>query len=169
MAGADWDEEVVHQGDNVARHRADAGRMLANGHAYRCFCTAAELDERRRAAEALGGAFQYDRRCDRLDATDVQQRIAAGAASVVRFRVPEGHDELDRPRARRDQLFPTRTSRTSWSSRTDGTPIYNGRRQRRCHCASPGDARRRPYFHTPKQVMLYRALGAELPQFRTCR
>ena len=164
--GLDWDEEVVHQGDNVARHRADAGRMLANGHAYRCFCTAAELDERRKAAEALGGAFKYDRRCDRLDATDVQQRIAAGAASVVRFRVPEGttswtdlvHGEIS---------FPNQDIEDFVVLRTDGTPIYNlavvsDDIAMRITLVMRGDDH---ISNTPKQVMLYRALGAELPQF----
>src|SRR6476661_6558329 len=48
--GLDWDEDVVYQGANLERHRADAERLLETGAAYRCFCTAAELDERRRAA-----------------------------------------------------------------------------------------------------------------------
>src|SRR5947208_16951989 len=50
--GLNWDEEVVHQGANVERHQRDARALLASGAAYRCFCTAAELDERRKAAEA---------------------------------------------------------------------------------------------------------------------
>jgi glutamyl-tRNA synthetase len=164
--GLDWDEEVVHQGDNVERHRADAERMLANGHAYRCFCTAAELDERRRAAEALGGAFKYDRRCDRLDAAEVQQRMAAGAASVVRFRVPEGttswtdlvHGEIS---------FPNKDIEDLVVLRTDATPIYNlavvsDDIAMRVTLVMRGDDH---ISNTPKQVMLYRALGAELPQF----
>ena len=40
-----WDEEVVYQGANAERNRDDAYRMLANGTAYRCFCTQAELAE----------------------------------------------------------------------------------------------------------------------------
>jgi len=66
--GLNWDEEVVYQGANLERHRADAQRMLDNGTAYRCFCTQAELAERRAAAEANKETFKYDRRCDRLPA-----------------------------------------------------------------------------------------------------
>src|ERR687886_1466771 len=76
--GLDWDEEVVYQGANLARHQADADRLLAAGAAYRCFCTQAELAERRAAAEAAGGAFMYDRRCDRLAPDEVARRVAAG-------------------------------------------------------------------------------------------
>ena len=39
-----WDEDVVYQGANLARHRADASRLVSEGKAYRCFCTAADLD-----------------------------------------------------------------------------------------------------------------------------
>jgi glutamyl-tRNA synthetase len=64
--GLTWDEPVVYQGANLERHRVDAQRMLDNGTAYRCFCTQAELAERRAAAEANGESVRYDRRCDRL-------------------------------------------------------------------------------------------------------
>ena len=48
--------------------------MLDNGTAYRCFCTQAELAERRAAAEANKETFKYDRRCDRLPAAEVEAR-----------------------------------------------------------------------------------------------
>src|SRR5688572_3648404 len=70
--GLDWDEEVVFQGANIERHRTDTTRLLESGAAYRCFCTPAELDERRRAVEATGEGFKYDRRCDRLSPDEVE-------------------------------------------------------------------------------------------------
>src|SRR6478735_553192 len=76
--GLAWDEEVVHQGANLERHRADALGMLANDTAYRCFCTQEELAGRRAEAEAAGGSFKYDRRCDRLDPAEIQRRVDAG-------------------------------------------------------------------------------------------
>src|SRR5689334_6243389 len=85
-----WDEEVVYQGANLERHRADVQTLLDRGAAYRCFCTAAELDAQRKDAEARGVAFRYDRRCLRLAKSEVEQRIAAGAPFVVRFLMPEG-------------------------------------------------------------------------------
>src|SRR3954467_10348348 len=71
--GLTWDEDVVFQGANLARHQADARRLLDGGKAYRCFCTPAELDERRKAAEAKGEAFKYDRRCFNLPADEVKR------------------------------------------------------------------------------------------------
>src|SRR5687768_16202398 len=54
--GLQWDGDVVYQGGNLARHRADALRMLDNDTAYRCFCTQEELAERRAAAESMKDA-----------------------------------------------------------------------------------------------------------------
>src|SRR6195256_1125220 len=73
-----WDDTVVYQGANLPRHQADAQRLLDSGAAYRCFCTPAELDARRREAESRKEAFKYDRRCDRLSPDEVERRGAAG-------------------------------------------------------------------------------------------
>src|SRR6478672_6349201 len=64
--GLKWDEDVGFQGANLDRHRADVARLLVDGKAYRCFCTTAELDEKRKATERNREAFHYDRRCERL-------------------------------------------------------------------------------------------------------
>src|SRR6476619_5089462 len=87
--GLNWDEEVVHQGANLKRHQRDAQALLDAGAAYRCFCTAAELDERRKEAESRKEAFKYDRRCDRLPADEVARRVAAGEPHVIRMRAPD--------------------------------------------------------------------------------
>ncbi|HVX39665.1 MAG TPA: glutamate--tRNA ligase [Gemmatimonadaceae bacterium] len=166
--GLTWDEEVVYQGANLARHQADARRLLDEGNAYRCFCTAAELDEQRKAAEARGDAFRYDRRCDRLAPDEIARRVASGMPYVIRFRMPEGE--------------------TSWTDlvhgliafpnkdigegdfiilRSDGTPIYNlavvsDDIAMRITLVMRGDDH---ISNTPKQILLYRALGAPLPEF----
>ena len=164
--GLGWDEEVVYQGANLERHRADALRMLENDTAYRCFCTQAELAERRAEAEARKEAFRYDRRCDRLDRADVARRVADGVPFTVRFRVPDGstswtdlvHEEI---------VFPNKDIEDFIVLRTDGTPIYNlavvsDDIAMRITLVMRGDDH---ISNTPKQILLYRALGAELPQF----
>src|SRR3954468_8589857 len=69
--GLSWDGDVVYQGANLDRPRVDAQRLLDTGTAYRCFCTQAELAERRAQAEARNESFKYDRRCDRLSPDEV--------------------------------------------------------------------------------------------------
>ena len=164
--GLHWDEEPVYQGANLERHRTDADRMLANGTAYRCFCTQAELEERRREAEARKDSFRYDRRCDRLSNEEIERRVKDGAPHVLRFRVPEGttdwvdlvHDRI---------AFPNKDIEDFVILRSDRTPIYNmavvsDDIAMRITLVMRGDDH---ISNTPKQIQLYRALGAELPTF----
>jgi glutamyl-tRNA synthetase len=164
--GLDWDEDVVHQGANLERHQADVERLLARNAAYRCFCTAAELDERRKAAEARKEGFTYDRRCDRLAAEEVARRLAAREPFAIRFRVPEGETTWD-DLVHGTIAFPNKDIDDFVILRSDGTPIYNmavvsDDIAMRITLVMRGDDH---ISNTPKQIMLYRALGAELPTF----
>jgi len=161
-----WDEEVVFQGGNLERHRADGARMLAADAVYRCFCTPAELDERRKAAEANKEAFKYDRRCDRLPRDEVERRAQGGEPFVLRFRVPEGTTEWD-DLVHGRIAFPNKDIEDFVVLRSDGTPIYNmavvsDDVAMRITLVMRGDDH---ISNTPKQILLYRALGAALPQF----
>ncbi|MDB4912789.1 MAG: glutamyl-tRNA synthetase [Gemmatimonadetes bacterium] len=164
--GLQWDEDVVHQGANLDRHRADAERMLANDTAYRCFCTQEELAERRAAAEANKDSFKYDRRCDRLSAADIAARLADNMPFTVRFRVSEGHTSWN-DLVHDTISFPNKDIEDFIILRTDGTPIYNmavvsDDIAMGITLVMRGDDH---ISNTPKQILLYRALGAELPQF----
>ena len=164
--GLSWDEEVTYQGANIERHQTDAQRLLDAGAVYRCFCTAEELDERRRDAEARGDAFKYDRRCDRLSADDVARRVAAGEPFVLRFRVPDGTTEWD-DLVHEHIAFPNKDIEDFVILRSDRTPIYNmavvsDDIAMRVTVVMRGDDH---ISNTPKQILLYRALGAELPRF----
>ncbi len=164
--GLRWDEDVVYQGANAQRNREDAYKMLANGTAYRCFCTQEELAERRAAAEATKESFKYDRRCDRLDPAEVERRVAAGLPYTLRFRVPEGTTSWN-DLVHGDISFPNKDIEDFIILRADGTPIYNmavvsDDIEMRITLVMRGDDH---ISNTPKQIMLYRALGAELPQF----
>ena len=166
--GLDWDEDVVYQGANLERHRADATRLLERGAAYRCFCTPAELDERRKAAEARREAFKYDRRCDRLPPDEVERRVAAGVPYVIRFRIPEpegttGWEDLVKGRID----FPNKDIEDFVVLRSDGTPIYNmavvsDDVAMGITLVMRGDDH---ISNTPKQILIYRALGAAVPAF----
>ena len=164
--GVQWDEGPVFQGAFSARHRADAERLLAEGAAYRCFCSAAELDAQRHALADRKVAFRYDGRCGRLPAADVAARIAAGAPSAIRFRMPQVELAWD------DAVH----GRISFQGhdlddlvilRSDGTPIYNlavvsdDIAMRITHVIRGDDH----VSNTPKQIALYRALGHEPPIF----
>ncbi len=166
--GLMWDEPVVYQGANLPRHRSDVQRLVEAGAAYRCFCTSAELDEQRTAAESRGEAFRYDRRCDRLAPDEVSRRVAAGVPFVIRFRMPEGEtswtDIVHGP-----ITFPNQDIGEGdfIILRSDATPIYNmavvsDDIDMRITVVMRGDDH---ISNTPKQILLYQALGAPMPQF----
>jgi glutamyl-tRNA synthetase len=164
--GLPWDEEVVYQGANLERHRADGERLLATGAAYRCFCTAEELEQRRLSADARRESFRYDRRCDRLDPAEVDRRVAAGMPSAIRFRVPEGiTDWVDLVHGH--IAFPNKDIEDFIVLRSDATPVYNmavvsDDIAMAITIVMRGDDH---ISNTPKQILLYRALGASLPEF----
>ena len=164
--GLHWDDGVVYQGANLPRHQSDASKLLENGTAYRCFCTQSELDERRREAEARKEAFKYDRRCDRLPREEVARRLAAGEAHVIRFRVPDGTTEWD-DLVHERIAFPNKDIEDFVILRSDATPIYNlavvsDDIAMGITVVMRGDDH---ISNTPKQIHLYRALGASLPVF----
>src|SRR5919108_1893530 len=164
--GLDWDEDVVYQGANVERHRRDVRRLLEVNAAYRCFCTPEELEQRRKEAELRKESFKYDRRCDRLSPEEIARRVAAGMPFVIRFRVPEGSTEWDY--LVHDRIsFPNKDIEDFVILRSDGTPIYNmavvsDDIAMAITLVMRGDDH---ISNTPKQILLYRALGAELPEF----
>ena len=165
--GLTWDDVVVYQGANLARHQADARHLLERGKAYRCFCTPEELDQRRKDAEARGHAFAYDRRCDHLNRGEVEDRVASGMPFTIRFRVPDEHSTTWHDVVHGDITFPNKDIDDFVVLRSDGTPIYNlavvsDDIAMGITLVMRGDDH---ISNTPKQIMLYQALGAELPRF----
>jgi glutamyl-tRNA synthetase len=164
--GLQWDEGPVHQADGLQRHSRDAQRMLGEGAAYRCFCTTVELDERRAAAEAAGGAYSYDGRCRRLDEDEVARRVAAGEPFTIRCRVPDSAITWD-DAVHGAIRFEADALDDFIILRSDGTPIYNlavvsdDIAMRITHVIRGDDH----ISNTPKQIVLYRALGADVPRF----
>jgi len=160
--GLTWDEGPFHQADGLGRHRADAERLLAENRAYRCFCTPEELAARR---EAAGVEYRYDRACYHI-APDESARRAATEPFTVRFRVPEGTTEWDDV-VHGVTTFDNGSIEDFIILRTDGTPIYNMAvvsddiEMRITHVIRGDDH----VPNTPKQILLYQALGAAVPTF----
>lgn len=164
--GLNWDEDVTYQGANVARHQADARRLLEAGHAYRDFTTAAELDRLRSAAESRGETFRFDRTTAELAPDDLQRRLDRGDPYAIRFRVPAGETSWD-DLVHDTITFPNKDVDDFVILRSDGSPVYNfavvsDDVASRITLVMRGDDH---ISNTPKQIMLYRAMGAELPRF----
>lgn len=95
--GLEWDEGPdvggpagpYRQSERAAIYAEHVERLLADGHAFRCFCSSERLDEVRRAQQLAKETPRYDGHCLTLSADEVAARIAAGEPSVVRMKVPE--------------------------------------------------------------------------------
>lgn len=164
--GLDWDEGPFHQADGLERHIADARRLLEVGRAYRCFCTAEDLEARRKHAAEHNLSQQYDRRCLAIDPGEATRRAEQGEPHTIRFHVPEGTTWWEDAVHGRVE-FDNKDVEDFIVLRTDGTPIYNMAvvsddiEMRITHVIRGDDH----ISNTPKQILLYRALGAPEPVF----
>ena len=95
--GLDWDEgpEIggphgpYRQSERMDIYREIADKLLASGHAYHCYCSQDELEERREAARAASKTPGYDGACRKLSDEQVAAYKAQDRAPVVRFRMPD--------------------------------------------------------------------------------
>ncbi len=118
--GLDWDGDTVFQSERGARHVEVAEKLLAAGHAYRCYATSEELEEMRAAQRAAKQPLRYDGRWRHRDASEAP----LGAPFVVRLKTPEdGETVID------DAVQGRVTVKNSELDdyillRSDGTPTY---------------------------------------------
>jgi glutamyl-tRNA synthetase len=164
--GIDWDEGPFYQSERGVRHRGAAESLVENGKAYPCFCTVEMLAAEREAAIARKESYVYSGRCRELDPAEVARRRAAGEPATIRFAVPQGETAWEDVVHGRTS-FDNRTIGDFIILRSDGAPIYNlavtvdDLDMRISHVVRGDDH----ISNTPKQILLYRALGVEPPVF----
>jgi glutamyl-tRNA synthetase/nondiscriminating glutamyl-tRNA synthetase len=173
--GLDWDEGPdvggafgpYRQSERLDLYRSYANELVEQGHAYYCFCSAAQLDADRRAALESGRPPQYAGRCRGLDPHAAARRLAAGEPAVVRFRVPRDRTVAFADLVRGRVEFATDVIGDPVLVRSDGHPAYNfavvidDALMRITHVVRGEDH----ISNTPRQVLLYDALRLEPPVF----
>jgi nondiscriminating glutamyl-tRNA synthetase len=172
--GIQWDEgpdiggpyAPYHQTQRIDRHRAAAKLLLESGRAYRCFCTHERLGKLREDQALRKEKPAYDGLCRAVTLAEALARAAAGEPHVVRFRVPDGETRFT-DHVRGDVSFQNREVEDWVMVRTDGNPTYNF-----VVVCDDVDMRITHVFrgeehliNTPKQVLLYQALGHTAPEF----
>jgi len=167
--GLDWDAGPFLQSENIAKHVEAAHKLLETGHAYRCFCSKEELDAQRKEAEANKVAFMYNGRCRDLSPEQIDERLAQGAPFVLRFRVPRDPSSVvafdDAVYGRVEKRGPDIEDFVIL--RSDGRPLYilsnavDDALDRITHVIRGADG----IANTPKQILIYEALGLEPPVF----
>ena len=157
--GVEWDEGPIYQSDRLERYRARANELVEAGKAYRCYCTVEELEAERAAAEGAGDSYRYSGRCrassERRD-----------APHVIRMHVTPGPIEF-RDLIRGDVSFEGELIDDFVLLRSDNNPTYHlsvvvdDIDMEITHVARGDDH----LSNTPKHILLFRALGAEVPVF----
>ena len=165
--GINWDEGPYYQTQRVELYRAAAARLIESGSAYYCFCTKQDLEARRAKAATEGRPPRYERTCRVIERNEALRRKQAGEAAAVRFAIPDaGSTAFD------DAVFgKVEFANTELEDfvllRSDGSPTYHlsvvadDIDLRITHIIRGADH----ISNTPKQVLLYQALGAPMPVF----
>ncbi|MBQ3283011.1 MAG: glutamate--tRNA ligase, partial [Atopobiaceae bacterium] len=175
--GLDWDEGPEVGGDYAPYwqteclpiYREAAMRLVEQGKAYYCFCSPEKLAADHDAAVARKDSFQgYQRTCRDIDPPEAQARVDAGEPYTIRIKVPlDRGDVVVHDAVHGDVTFNAKELDDFIIFRSDGTPTYN--------FATVVDDARMGITHiirgddhlsnTPRQIMVYEALGAPTPTF----
>jgi glutamyl-tRNA synthetase len=164
--GCRWDEDLKFQSQRDELYERKLQVLLESGNAYRCFCDKEVLANIRSEREKAGMGYSYPGKCRSLNNNDIKVKLESNVPNVIRIKIPEGttkfsdsiygdisvnNDELD------DFIV----------ARTDGSPTYNftvvadDNDMDITHVIRGEDH----ISNTPKQIILYEALGYDIPQF----
>ncbi len=173
--GLQWDEGPdiggpygpYRQSERSEIYQTYAQKLLANGSAYKCICTAERLAELRKRQQILKQPTGYDGQCRNSDPSEIEQAIKSGAAFVVRLKTPNEGQMVMRDILRGDIVINCSEIDDQVLVKSDGFPTY--------HLASVVDDHLMKITHVirgeewisslPKHILLYEALGVEKPQF----
>lgn len=160
--GLNWDEGPYYQSQRSHLYHEAADRLLSQGKAYRCFCTAEEVEAKRKAAMAAGTRPAYDGTC-----RDYRPLPGDSRPFALRFKGPKDGETVVDDIIKGRVVFQNQELDDLILVRSDGTPVYN-------FCSVFDDADLRishivrgddHLTNTPRQILLFQALGAELPRF----
>ncbi|MFI0434330.1 MAG: glutamate--tRNA ligase [Parachlamydiaceae bacterium] len=173
--GIQWDEGPdvggpygpYRQSERFDIYKEYVNVLLQNGKAYKCFCTAQELDEMRELAAKQGGRQGYDRRCRHLTPAEVEEKEKGGLPYVIRLKVPLSGECVYEDAIKGRMTFPWADIDDQVLLKSDGFPTY--------HLANVVDDHLMHISHvirgdewmssTPKHILLYESFGWTPPTF----
>ncbi|MFL5686833.1 MAG: glutamate--tRNA ligase [Chloroflexota bacterium] len=178
--GMEWDEgpEVAgepargphapyRQMERLPSYEAAAQRLLALDLAYPCYCTPEELEADRKTQEAARQPPRYVGRCAHLTVEERRAREADGRRGALRFRVGEGTIAFDDLIRGRVEIDVANLGGDFVIVRADGTPLYHFTVVVDDAAMEVTDVIRGEdhLSNTPKHILLFRALGYDVPRF----
>lgn len=163
--GIDWDEGPFFQTNRMELYRAAAGSLINSGHAYYCFCTKEQLEQQRSQGVAEGRVPRDA--CRELTKETAAERVTAGEGAAIRFAVPQSGSTTFEDAVFGQMEFANSEIEDFVLLRSDGVPTYHlsvvvdDLEMRISHVLRGADH----LSNTPKQIMIYQALGQPLPEF----
>ena len=173
--GLDWDEGPeaggkygpYRQSLRVEIYKEYAQKLIADKKAYRCFCSPDQLQEKRKDREGEEKSFKYDRKCLNLSQKNIKDNIDSGKPYAIRFLVPENEVINFKDTVYGDMTVNASTIEDFIIIRSNGLPTYN-------YSVAIDDALMKithvirgedHLSNTPKQILIYRALDFDIPDF----
>ena len=164
--GFDWDDNVVLQSKNKSRHEEVVNQMIQAGTAYRCFLSKEELDALRKESEKKKELFRVPKTYRDYSLEQQQALIDEDKSFTVRLKIPDGITEFI------DLVYGAiKVNNKELDdfiiARSDGSPTYNfvvaidDSDMNISHVIRGDDH----LANTPKQILVYKALGLTLPTF----
>lgn len=156
------------QMERLDTYTEHAQQLLEKGLAYKCFCTSEELEAEREAQRANGvAAPMYKGTCRHLTAEEVAEKEAAGLPYTIRFKVPAEETYVVDDLIRGEVTFESKDIGDWVIVKANGIPTYNYAVVLDDHLMEMTHIFRgeEHLSNTPKQMMIYRAFGWEVPRF----
>lgn len=176
--GIKWDESVDVGGPHAPYNqlaRTEEGiyqpfidELLGKGLAYRCFCTSEELDQEAEQQKANGEIPKYSGKCRHLTEEQIQEKLTNGEEYTIRFKVPENQEINWNDMVKGPISFNSNDVSGDFNIvKRDGIPTYNFVVVLDDHLMEISHILRGEdhISNTPKQIMIYQALGFEVPEF----
>ncbi|MAJ28110.1 glutamate--tRNA ligase [bacterium TMED181] len=173
--GLVWDEgpdcggphAPYRQSERLDHYRECIDRMMQSGHAYPCFCTEERIGALRQSQKEAKQRLGYDGECRDLDPEESKIRMEKGETHVIRLKVPDHGETSFQDALRGEVQIANAEIDDQILIKSDGFPTY--------HLANVADdiafgitdvIRAEEWLiSTPKHVLIYQALGEELPRF----
>ncbi|PJZ66751.1 glutamate--tRNA ligase [Leptospira wolffii] len=172
--GIEWDEGPgvggphgpYVQSERISIYKEYTEKLISEGKAYRCFCTQEELEAKKKQAEAMGVPYVYDGLHANMSPQEVQEKLDAGVPYSVRFKTPSKtliFDDIIQGKVK----FETKLIGDFIIVKSDGFPSYN-------YAVVVDDGLMKishvirgvgHLSNTPRQILIYEALGFPVPEF----
>ena len=173
--GIQWDEGPdvggeygpYRQSERTDIYQDYLEKLKESGHVYKCFCTPEELEEERKRALAEGKPPRYSGKCRNLSKEEQEELEKQGKPYVWRFRVPDGEYIVFEDLIKGTVEINVDEFGDFVIVRSDGSPVYNfvvvvdDALMEITHVIRGEDH----LSNTPKQILIYRALGFKEPKF----